>query len=677
MNRRQFVSTLAGSAGALALAAPQPDPNVRQVLAMFKCHFDAGFIDTQRAVVNKYIEVYFPQAIDLAAKQRAAGADPYVWTTGSWLVYECLERTSGAARKRMEEALGRGDIAWHALPFTWQTELLDVPTIEGCLGFSKSLDRRFGRTTVGAKMTDVPGHSRGLVGPLARHGVTFLDIGVNAASTAPEVPDLFTWKDPAGQSLTMMYHRFDYGGVVVVPGSTLAVSVNVRNDNSGPHTPEEIRTIFADLRGRFPNASVKAANLTDIANAVQPFASKLPVVTSEIGDTWIYGIASDPHKVARFREILRLRRDWIAEGKWNIGDDADLAFLRHFALGAEHTWGADTKTWLDFNHYTPSALEQVLGTPHYKVMTYSWAEKRDDIQAGVDALPDSFREDAVRRLDALKPARPVAQHKNATALTGTYFDIGVDPQSGAIVSLRNKRTGYDWAAPDHPLALFSYQTLSKGDYDRFLASYITVQNEWAPKDFGKPNIESFGAESRIWNARMVSSSTAETEAQHQILAQLRIQAAEDLGCPEDVLLEVILPKSAPVIHVNLSWFGKRANRLPEALWFSFRPKTPADGKWTLTKVQQPVLPSDVVAGGNRHMHVLSGEITYANNENQFHVESVDAPLVSLGVQTPIYFSRSQPDLAEALHFSLFNNGWGTNYVQWFGEDMRFRFVIRA
>jgi hypothetical protein len=56
---------------------------------------------------------------------------------------------------------------------------------------------------------------------------------------------------------------------------------------------------------------------------------------------------------------------------------------------------------------------------------------------------------------------------------------------------------------------------------------------------------------------------------------------------------------------------------------------------------------------------------------------VDAPLVSLGVQTPIYFSRSQPDLAEALHFSLFNNGWGTNYVQWFGEDMRFRFVIRA
>ena len=56
---------------------------------------------------------------------------------------------------------------------------------------SQSLDRRYGRTTTGAKMTDVPGHSRGLIGPLAENGVKFLDIGVNSASTPPAVPSLF------------------------------------------------------------------------------------------------------------------------------------------------------------------------------------------------------------------------------------------------------------------------------------------------------------------------------------------------------------------------------------------------------------------------------------------------------------------------------------------------------
>jgi len=25
---------------------------------------------------------------------------------------------------------------------------------------------------------------------------------------------------------------------------------------------------------------------------------------------------------------------------------------------------------------------------------------------------------------------------------------------------------------------------------------------------------------------------------------------------------------------------------------------------------------------------------------------------------------------------LFNNAWGTKYVQWYGEDMRFRFIVR-
>ena len=34
-------------------------------------------------------------------------------------------------------------------------------------------------------------------------------------------------------------------------------------------------------------------------------------------------------------------------------------------------------------------------------------------------------------------------------------------------------------------------------------------------------------------------------------------------------------------------------------------------------------------------------------------------------------------MTKGIHFSLFTNAWGTNYIQWFGEDMRFRFVLRA
>ena len=194
----------------------------------------------------------------------------------------------------------------------------------------------------------------------------------------------------------MMYHHHDYGGVVKVPGSDLAIDIEVRNDNSGPHSLDEIHAIYAGLRKRFPNAQVAASNLSGMADAVEPYRGGLPVVTEEIGDTWIYGVPSDPLKVARYREIARLRSEWIANRKLQAGDATDLAFLSRFLLEVEHTWGTDTKTWLDFDHYTPADLAKMLDQPKYKVVQYSWEEKRQDLFDAIAALPAPLRSEADR-----------------------------------------------------------------------------------------------------------------------------------------------------------------------------------------------------------------------------------------------------------------------------------------
>jgi hypothetical protein len=688
MNRRHFASHLAGAAGLLAAraSAQQPDPGVRRVLTMFKCHLDVGFVDTQAAIVKKYFEQYFPLAIQTAETMRAVGEDRYVWTTGSWLLYEYLEQAGSDERRRMERAIADGDIAWHALPFTWQTELLNGSAIEGAIGLSKSLDRRFGRTTTGAKMTDVPGHCRGLIAPLARNGVTLLDIGVNSASTPPDVPEVFVWKDPAGASITMIYHRLAYGGVVRVPGSDLAIAVEMRDDNAGPHTLEEIRKIYADLRQQFPNATVRAANLTEIANAVAPYKSGLPVLTQEIGDTWIYGVASDPVKVARYRELLRLRTEWIQAGKVHVADAVDLAFLSKFALCVEHTWGTDTKTWLDFDNYTPAALDKMLTRPQYRTVTGSWTEKRANIDLAVATLPSPLRAEANERLARLKPVPPdtsgLNTHDIARPFETPHFTLGFDA-TGALVRLRSKAgKGREWASANHPLASFRYQTLSKSDYDRFLASYITVQTDWAPKDFGKPNIDKFGAQSRIWPTRLIHCMSGEGEHAYRVVVALKpgdtgSPMPPETASPSESYLELVLPRAEPVIQISLTWFGKPANRLPEALWLSFNPVAPRKENWLLSKVDGVVSPGDVLSGGNHHMHALSTGLTYRDEQGAFAIGTLDAPLVVLGSQSPIYFSNTQPDLSKGVHFSLFNNGWGTNYVQWFGEDMRFRFTIKA
>jgi hypothetical protein len=491
---------------------------------------------------------------------------------------------------------------------------------------------------------------------------------------------LFVWKDTSGGELTVMYHP-DYGGTFALPGSGLAVAIEVKDDNGGPHTPEEIAAIYKRLRATFPNATISASSMTDIAVAVAPFRAQLPVVTQEIGDTWIHGVPSDPIKLARYREVARFRRELVDKGKLHPGDAVDLAFLRRFTLAVEHTWGVDTKKWLDYEHYKPSDVAQVLTLPGYRTMTTSWVEKRDDIDESVASLPQPLRSQAQARLQGLRATPPVVAglkpHAADSVIETQHFTVSIDPRTGAIRGLREKAKGLEWATAKNPLGSYSYQTYSKQDFDRFIASYIHSTEDWAFKDFGKPGIDRFGAQSREWAPALVQLWSGSDSHGSRVLAELRVEdpASEKLGTvawPRTMFLELKLPNDAPVVEMNFYWFGKVANRLPEAAWLSFFPAVPTDGKWLMGKTDEFVSPFDVVSGGNRHMHAIESEMRCPN----FTIESLDAPVVAVGVKSAIYFTREQPDLAKGLHFCLHNNTWGTNYVQWFGGDMRFRFVLR-
>jgi hypothetical protein len=695
MNRRHFLQQALFATGAMAcdpgslwaFAKSSSNPDIRRVLVMFKCHFDAGFANTQANIIREYFNVYYPRAIQVAEEMRAQGNDRYVWTTGSWLLYQYLEESNSALRKRMDEAVRRGDIAWHALPFSWQTEFMDRSMIQGSLALSKSLDKRYGRTTTGAKMTDVPGHSRGLIRPLVQGGVTFLDIGANELCTRPQVPWLCTWKNASGDSLIVMYHQ-GYGGTVVVPQSDLAVAISMRGDNSGPHTVEEIKKIYAGLREQFPNAQVKPTNLTEIAHAVEPYRNQLPVVTSEMGDTWIYGVSSDPVKTSQYRELTRLRERWIAQGRISIGEGADLALLPSLLLAPEHTWGADTKLYLDYDHYTPAQLGQVIDTPSYKTMEFSWEEKRIDIRNAIAALPPELRVEAEGQIHQLKPVEPnhstLHEHSPQEEIKARHFVLALDPQTGAICRLHSKKTNRDWATLERPLGLFVYQTLSQDDYQRFVTSYA-LETDIHPEilnDLGKPHMTVLNPQSQEWKPQLMRCWTGREGSAHRVLAQLNFadstsQSSGLTAWPEKLYLEILLPDDDPVVRLNLYWFDKAAQRLPEAMWFSFLPVAPKDEGWTLTKVNEPVSPFDVVEGGNRHMHAISDSISYKDARGQFSIQSLDAPLLALGKRTPLYFSNDQPKLDAGIHFNLYNNAFGTNYILWFSEPMRFRFEIRC
>src|SRR6185437_10237781 len=402
-----------------------------------------------------------------------------------------------------------------------------------------------------------------------------------------------------------MYHH-NYGGVTQVPNSDLAIATIVRGDNSGPHTPAEIESIYAELKRQFPNAEIIATGLGEIAEAVEPHRADLPVVTQEIGDTWIYGVPSDPIKVARYREISRIRNQWIQRGDFQCGDKTDLAFLTDLLLEAEHTWGTDTKTWLDFENYKPSQLSSMLPTKNYQVVAYSWKEKRDDLFSSLGTLPSQLQKEAQDALANLTGHEPSTsngyQVHHGGEIETEHFRLEIDPSTGALHRVFSKSTAHEWASPQKPLALISYQTLSSSDYDRFLESYIISKADWAPKDFGKPNIDRIGAFSKTWHPKVEKIYRKNTPEGLSISIELRIKDAKSLqsglaSFPGRFYVEIFLPDAEPIISLTLSWFGKPATRLPESLWLTFDPVTVSDAQWMFEKCSEPISPQDVVRGG--------------------------------------------------------------------------------
>jgi hypothetical protein len=63
----------------------------------------------------------------------------------------------------------------------------------------------------------------------------------------------------------------------------------VRNDNAGPPPISEVLSNWQILQAEFPNATIVASTWDNFTNLLYPLRTTLglPVVTGEIGDTWV------------------------------------------------------------------------------------------------------------------------------------------------------------------------------------------------------------------------------------------------------------------------------------------------------------------------------------------------------------------------------------------------------
>lgn len=655
-----LLASLAGSLGVGAAPQQASDPQVEKVLVIFKTHLDIGFTDLSSKVEQRYIDYYIPKAIEVARRLREEGGDErYVWTTGAWLVDAYLRQATPEAAAELEEAIRRGDIVWNGVPYTVESESMNRALFEGILRLSQRLDARFGKHTSAAKMTDVPGHTRSIVPLLSEAGIGFLHVGTNPAVSVPDVPPVCRWRDPAsGREIILMYQG-SYGDTMLLPDGRTAVSINLTGDNHGPHSIEEVHRIFASLRERYPSARIVAASLNDVAAALEPMRADLPVVTSEIGDTWIYGYGSAPLRMARFRELGRLYDGWIRQGRLAPDSDAAIDFAVRLGMIAEHTWGADVKTHLrnwdkyDFDSFTAARTQ-----PEFLFTEQSWRELDDNIDKAVALLPDPLREEA---REALKQVGEVDRRP----VTGNDSDRKLDAAG---------RYAFETKGVKCLLGGIAYQSFSNDDYTRFQDAYLTSHVQWAIEDNGKPGLDRSPARSATIEARVAKCSAERSREGRRIRTEMVFP--EDARIDPRVLPEAVrcqweIARDGRSVAWTVDLVGKPANRMPEAYWVSIQPEELLSVVAEKTGGRVDLL--DVVPGGNRQMHGIDRYVDLVTRRGTLRITSPDALLVVVGERNALNYSTQLPDLRQGIHFCLFDNLWGTNFSMWWGGDMRYRF----
>lgn len=572
---------------------------MKEVLLIFKTHLDCGYTDLAEKVTEHYLKHFIPQAIDLAKSTQNTDT-PFVWNTGSWLLNEALKHDTDGV---VDNAIKQGLICWHALPFTTHTELMNSQLLEYGLSIGKRLDERYGKTTVSAKMTDVPGHTIGLVSHLAKNGIKFLHIGVNPATPVPNVPKMFRWKCD-NDEIAVIVNGGGYGGTIEL-GDT-AVEFYITNDNCGPQNIDDVQNIYKQMRQKYPNAYIHAGSLDDVANLID--ISSLPVVTQEIGDTWIHGCGTDPLKVAKYRSVLRQ----IADKDLSRYDITD-----NLLLVPEHTCGLCVQKYFgEETQYYPQDLSKITNQPRTKYIVKSWQEQRNY----VDESAKLFGIDLQSEFDVKQ------------------FDLD----------------GFVKVPTVEPCVRLQYQLFDNDDFARYKEQYLQTDILWAIYDYTKVWLPVY--QGGVFTARSVATWQKDNQFVYQ------------LAFDKDITTKCGLPSVFVYQcenNVELRWFGKKANRLPEAYWLKFTDVK--DGDWQLHKLGRWIDANNVA--GSPFIHAIDSGVKTATTQ----ITSLDAVLVAPFGKKLLHYG--EPTEKQDLYFNLYNNIWNTNFPLWFSDDMRYRFVL--
>lgn len=421
------------------ISAGEKGTGLKDVVIVYKTHFDLGYTARTYQVVHEYRKNMIDGVFDaIDANNHQPKDKQFIWTVSAWPLKKMLEQ-SPARKQKLLDALHSGNLVIQAYPFIMHTETSELEDLVRGLGISSGIARKYGLPLpIAAKNTDVPGQSWVIPTLLTHAGIKFLALGGPLVNKTLGLPPIFWWEGPDGSRLLTVYFN-NYSTTPMPPekwGHKTWIYINMTGDNQGPPSPNEVDKDLNFYKRKGLHA--KVGSMDDFARLIlKEDLSKLPVIRSDISDVWIHGTMSMPEacslaqnvrpSIGGFDALNTLEKCW-GIYRPDLSSAVSEAY-ENSLLFSEHTWGLANQHYIktpygkDWNELWARGLP-----PQYREMEASWKDKASYIN-NVDRLISIPYSDAVATL---------ADNVSTNGLTSTSFHQaanGID----SVVEIKDNR----------------------------------------------------------------------------------------------------------------------------------------------------------------------------------------------------------------------------------------------
>ena len=507
LSQKVFYLTLIGVLCGFMLTAGDytTKQQTRDVIVVFKTHFDIGYTDWADNVRYNYAGPMVEGALEIVEKSHQMPEhQQFNWIIAGWPMKEMLENSKPEVKPRIEQAIRNGNFTVHGLPFTFQVDACEPESMVRSLGYSSAINRQAGlQLPIDAKQTDVPSHSWVLPTILANAGIKFLHIGCNPASPSPEVPLLFWWEGPDQSRLMTMYFEPYYG------------TSPAHGYMSTPCETKLARHLAKDI--------VNIENMTTLF------------------DVW--NIASEPGLHARTKRAMEkihlfnehtfgLSMSHGHRGYWAYGNDFEALRARGFYNPIEFSWAEKALHTKKAQQIIKPALARKvkklalsIKAENERIVVYNplpWERSGIVTIQTRTNLGDMLRNTSTGELVRLSkdrniyrfstnsippmgyvtfvPAEVKAADKTLThhynqeqfELENDFFRIKIDPADGTIRSIIDKKSGKEFVSSNSEWKFGQYVTerFSKENTDQYAHDYIKSSDHWhwAYPELGRINL---------------------------------------------------------------------------------------------------------------------------------------------------------------------------------------------